>query len=305
MMVVRSLTATDQVVLITGAAGGIGQACAEIFAKNQNDVILADLPSQEETLLTLAEKISRAHGVRVIPLTLDVTRPRSIKNALDVLVTVYGMDKVNILVNNAGKSLISTVEELNLDQASEIIDIMLKGPINMTVSCLPFLRAALPRASIIFVSSLAAIITPPLLGIYAAAKLGMDKVVETWRFELEPQGYHLGLIHVGATLTGIVRKGYISPTIASIFRQYDECHHHEKLDEQCRRAQKVVKFFERDDQVSPFQVAETIFNMVQHRKKHDLVTKKDGMLFRTKTLLTKLAKKEFQALVNLISNDEE
>ncbi len=291
-------------VLITGAAGGIGSATAEIFAKNQYDVIVSDVPAREEELNVLATKLEKKYSIRGYPIIMDVTRVESIEKALNTLKSTYQIKKINVLVNNAGKSMLTLIEETDLTQAHEIIDIMLKGPINMTILFLPLLRAALPKASIITVSSLAAKITPPFLGFYAAAKLGMDKVIETWRYELEYQGFHLGIIHVGATKTNIVRKGYLSPTLKKIFRVYDECQKKKKITNkkekhQCAKAQNIVKFFERQNQVPPEQVAKKIFEMVQKKKKQMLVSRGDAFILKTHRFTTKLAKKEFQRLCKI------
>lgn len=141
-------------VLITGAAGGIGSATAEIFAKNQYDVIVSDVPAREEELNVLATKLEKKYSIRGYPIIMDVTRVESIEKALNTLKSTYQIKKINVLVNNAGKSMLTLIEETDLTQAHEIIDIMLKGPINMTILFLPLLRAALPKASIITVLSL-------------------------------------------------------------------------------------------------------------------------------------------------------
>ncbi len=296
-------------VLITGAAGGIGSATAKLFAETHHDVVITDIKQKENELKELARQLTTNAETKIIPLPMDVTDPTSISQAIASLKDEHGIQHLNVLINNAGKSLITTIDETNINEASEVIDVLLKGPINTTLLFLPMLRAGLPDASIITVSSMAALITPPFLAIYGAAKAGLDKIMETWRHELEFEGIHVGLIHVGATKTNIIKKGELSPTFNKLFQIHEDCNaskdkNHQKPDTmaRCQNAEKIVRFFERPNQVPPSRVAETILQMVRKRKQQSFVTKSDSFIAKTRSILFRPARKKFESLVKTIND---
>ncbi len=285
------------VILITGGAGGIGSVTAREFARHGHDVILFDLPELEQSgaLKKLAESISHDTKSNVYGIGVDVANPNSVKNGFQRLIEEFDIRSLNVVILNAAKSIISLLEETNEVQAGEVLDVMLKGAINITVNALPLLKRGVPNASLIAVSSIAALISPPFLGIYAAGKAGLDKLMETWRLELEPLGIHVGILHVGATSTGMVRRAYMSPTIKTLFELHDACQRGEVMERsKCKAAKTFVEYVERPQQEPPETVARTLHQMARNRIPRSFVTRSDERQFRFSKRLNFLTTRWFR-----------
>src|SRR5262245_34511608 len=84
-----------QVAIITGAARGIGQACAVALADEGADVVAADLASSGETVTRVA-----GLGRRALDVPTDVTRRDSVRGLVERVIAEFG--RIDILVNNAG-----------------------------------------------------------------------------------------------------------------------------------------------------------------------------------------------------------
>lgn len=117
----------DKVVLITGAARGIGHRTAERFAEEGASVVMTDV---SETISSVAEEISRKYSVEALGLVHDVSSDESCKTVVDK--TVEKFKKIDILVNNAGitrDNLIIRMKEKDFD---DVININLKGAFLMS-----------------------------------------------------------------------------------------------------------------------------------------------------------------------------
>lgn len=116
----RIFELTGRIALVTGAARGVGRACAEILAAAGAHVICADLRSCAETLAILANRGSSAEA-----LELDVTDKAAVDRAVREIAQKFG--RIDVLVNNAGTQIRRAavdVEEVELDQ---LIALNLKG----------------------------------------------------------------------------------------------------------------------------------------------------------------------------------
>lgn len=126
-----------QVALVTGAARGIGRACALALAHAGADVALglrdahsgADLARQIETM-----------GRRVLRLQMDVTRLAEIQNAVET--TVARLGRLDILVNNAAVRGVSTIDAIDPAEFRRITGIILDGAYICVKACLAALRAS-------------------------------------------------------------------------------------------------------------------------------------------------------------------
>lgn len=109
MPISRPADLTDQVAIVTGAARGIGQACAVALAGAGANVVAADILSADETLAKV-----RAVGRRAMFITTDVTR----RDAVEALIhrTVAEFGRIDILVNNAG-----TLARVGLEETTDAI----------------------------------------------------------------------------------------------------------------------------------------------------------------------------------------
>lgn len=85
-----------ETILITGASGGIGKSCSEIFASEGFNVVMADI--DKKALNSVSENLKRKN-LSVLPIYTDVSDPTSVENMVNKAIETYGM--VDVLINNA------------------------------------------------------------------------------------------------------------------------------------------------------------------------------------------------------------
>ena len=174
----------DSRVLITGAGGGLGRACALAFAAQGARVAVSDL--REDTAQATAEAV-RAAGSQALPLVLDVTSEASFESAVSAVCAQWG--GVDVLVNNAGVATAGTVADAPLKQWQWVLDINLLGCVRGCRAMIPHMQAQ-QSGHIVNVASFAGIANPPAMASYNAAKAAVISLSETLRFELHP---HVGV----------------------------------------------------------------------------------------------------------------
>ena len=156
--------------VVTGASSGIGAATAARLAAEGFDVVLG--ARRLDRLTTLAESI----GGRALP--LDVTDAESVTAFADAL------DRVDVLVNNAGGAFdAAQVADADLDSWARSLEVNVLGTVRMTKALLPALRAA-GGGDVVFVSSTAALVSYEGGASYTAAKHGVHTLAGTLRLEL-------------------------------------------------------------------------------------------------------------------------
>ena len=164
------LPGSGRTAVVTGASSGIGAATAERLAAEGFDVVLG--ARRLDRLTALAERI----GGRALP--LDVTDPASV----DAFVTA--LDRVDVLVNNAGGAFdAKPVAEADLDSWQRSFDVNVLGTVRLTKALLPALRAS-GAGDVLFVGSTAGLISYEGGASYTAAKHGVHTLAQTLRLEL-------------------------------------------------------------------------------------------------------------------------
>src|SRR5215831_11615665 len=125
----------DQVVVLTGAASGIGRAVAQLFAKEGAIQLLLDSDQSglEETLQSL-EKRENAFAKRI-----DVRSRGDVKNTIEAAIDAYG--RIDVLVCNAGVVRIGEIEDLTDEDYDLLIDVNLKGTYYCCKYAVPYLKS--------------------------------------------------------------------------------------------------------------------------------------------------------------------
>jgi NAD(P)-dependent dehydrogenase (short-subunit alcohol dehydrogenase family) len=141
-----------KVALISGAARGLGESQATLFAREGARVVLGDV--LEEPGQRAAEQITAAGGDAVF-VPLDVTSEADWERALAVALERYG--QLNVLVNNAGIALRKTLEQTSGQEWDHVLAVNLKGTFLGTKVAIPAMRDA-GGGSIINMSSVSGII---------------------------------------------------------------------------------------------------------------------------------------------------
>lgn len=190
----------DQVVMVTGAAVGIGAAVAEQCAREGGRVAVVDLDA--EGLAALAERL-RAAGGEVLPVTADATVTTAVGRAVDAAVGRWG--RLDALVNNAGGFYrIVPLEEIDEDDWDAIIRLNLRSAYACTRAVAPIMKRQRRGRIVNLASVVARTGSIATAAHYAAAKAGILGFTKQMALELAPHGITVNAVAPGTTATARV-----------------------------------------------------------------------------------------------------
>jgi len=190
-------------VAVTGAASGIGRALAIELAARGADLALAD--RDEGGLQSTAAEIAKAWQRKVSIHRADMGEPEQVAGFAREAVAAH--PSLNILINNAGVSLLGLFHEIDQAQMEWLFNINFWGAVHATRALLPHLSSK-PAAHIVNVSSIFGIMAPPGQTAYSSAKFAIRGFSEALRHELQVSGspVRLSVVHPGGIKTNIVRN---------------------------------------------------------------------------------------------------
>lgn len=177
---------------ITGASRGFGRVWAE--AALQRGDLVAATARQQDSLIPLQEK----YGAGVLPLALDVTNPAQVQAAVAQAHAHFG--RLDIVLNNAGYSLVGTIEEVSLADLRALYDTNVFGAVAVIQAALPLLRAQ-GHGHILGTSSNLGHVTLPVIGTYCSTKWAFEALHESLAAEVAPFGIKVTIIEPGAYAT--------------------------------------------------------------------------------------------------------
>ena len=173
--------------LITGAGRGMGLDIAEAALAAGHAVVASGRNTK-----AVAGAVSEADDVLVVK--LDITSLVSAKAAVRAAIDHFG--RIDVLVNNAGNFYAGFFEELTEAQIGEQLTTGLVGPMNVTRAVLPVMRKQ-RSGKVVSISSTAGIVGQEFCSAYAASKFGLEGLIESLRFEIEPFGIHTTIVEPG------------------------------------------------------------------------------------------------------------
>jgi len=198
-----ALNLSGAVIVLTGAASGIGAALAVQLAAKGAKLALVDRDAGG--LDAVAER-ARASGGTVTTHVLDIADAAAIAALPAAVEQAHG--GATILVNNAGVALAGTFELASLEDFEWLMNINFWGAVRLSYAFLPLLRQA-PAAQIVLTSSVFGLIGPPGQTAYAASKFALRGFGEALRHELEGTNIGVTLVHPGGVDTNIARNSRI------------------------------------------------------------------------------------------------
>ncbi len=183
----------DRVVLITGASGGIGRACAVEYHRAGARVVAT--ARSLDKLEALAAEIG---GDRIAAFPLDVTKPAEREAAVRFVEERFG--PVEVLVNNAGWASFSSVACTPPEHIEQMVQLNFVGPIALTQMVLPRMLSR-RSGQIVNISSVVGNQTIPRMSIYSATKAALTSLSTGLRMELRGSGVDVINVAPGSTNT--------------------------------------------------------------------------------------------------------
>ncbi|QHW29453.1 SDR family NAD(P)-dependent oxidoreductase [Paenibacillus rhizovicinus] len=182
----------NKVWFITGASRGLGRIWAEA-ALSRGDKVAATARTPE-SISDLKERF----GDAVLPLALDVTDARQVEHVVQLAHAHFG--RLDVILNNAGYTLVGTTEEADESDVRELFDANYFGTLRVIQAALPLLRLQ-GSGHILGVSSAMGIVAAPLIGFYCASKWAVEALHDSLAQEVKGFGIKVTLLEPGAYAT--------------------------------------------------------------------------------------------------------
>ena len=234
----------ERVWLITGASSGFGRALAEAALARGDSVVAA------------ARSVEAMDGLappeRVLAVALDVTDSEQRDAAVAQAVERFG--RVDVLVNNAGRTQVGAVEETTDEELRALFELHFFAPAALTRAVLPHMRRQ-GGGTIVQMSSVGGQVTAPGFGAYCATKFALEGLTETLRDEVAPFGINTLIVEPGAFRTGLFRRdaAYESaamPEYADTVgptREYVRTNHGLQPGDPAKAAEAILRALDQDD----------------------------------------------------------
>lgn len=246
----------DKVVVITGAASGIGKALATQFAKTGSHLALNDF--DENGLAVVVKELEKESQGRIISTAFDVSKVEDFENFAKKVEGEF--KRVDIVINNAGVALGKvSIEQLDYQDLEWIMNINFWGMVYGTKTFLPLLKKQ-PESALVNISSVFGIAGIGSQGAYCASKFAIRGFTESLRMEalLEFPQVLIHTVHPGGIKTNIAKSAkWVGGDVSKV------------------EEEEMTKKFEKMFITTPSSAAETIIKGIQ-KKKSKIVIGKDG-----------------------------
>ncbi|MGT2435558.1 SDR family NAD(P)-dependent oxidoreductase [Bradyrhizobium betae] len=189
---------SGKVAAITGAARGIGKACAKRFLDDGVKVVISDVDA--DGLAATAAKLGRPEALRTV--VGNVAKRADVDQLVATAVKEFG--RIDIMVNNAGVARNRDILEISEEEFDEIIGINLKGAFFGVQAAARRMIAQGGGGVIINMSSVNALLAIPALATYAMSKGGMKQLTSVAAVALAPHNIRVVAVGPGTILTDMV-----------------------------------------------------------------------------------------------------
>lgn len=187
----------DEVVLVTGAASGIGASAAALLCQRGFGVALIDVDRAG-----LDEVVSCCPSGRCRAFTADVTDFAAICGAAENAAAHFG--RIDAVVANAGVGSWVSLLSMSSEEFQRVIDVNLTGVFHTVRATAPALIER--HGYLLIVASVASYVAAPGLAAYCASKAGVEQFANAARMELAPHGVDVGSAHISWVDTPLLRR---------------------------------------------------------------------------------------------------
>ena len=195
-------TFTHKTAVVTGGAGGIGQAVAAKLAEKGAHLALID--RNADGLKVVTDRLTAQYPkLKITYYALDLSRLDGVPGVVEKIIADH--PKVGLLVNNAGIALNGTIEEISLENFELVLTINFRSQVALVKALLPALKKT-KASHIANVSSLFGLVAPAGQSAYASSKFAVRGFSDAIRMELKPYDIGITTIYPAGVKTNIAKN---------------------------------------------------------------------------------------------------
>ena len=196
------MSVKNKVVVITGAASGLGLGMANEFAKQGAKVVIADLDLQKSQIV--ANELANNFNAVTLAVEMDVTNESQVNAAIDKVVEVFG--RIDTVINNAGIQIISPIVDFKVSAWQKVFDIHMTGTLMVTQAAMKKMIDLKTGGRIIVIGSIHSVLASKNKAAYVAAKHAQVGFVRALAKEGAEHNISSNLIGPGFVMTPLVEK---------------------------------------------------------------------------------------------------
>jgi len=189
----------SNVVIVTGAARGIGLAATKKFLAEGWRVVLLDIDGESQ--MTACDTLNEP--ARTLAIECDVSIPDQVNKAVGETITKFG--RIDALVNNAGIAVFKPMMETTFDEWTRVLDVNLSGTFICTQACVPSMLAV-GGGSIVNITSISGARASTLRVAYGTSKAALMHLTKQLAAELGNQGIRVNAVSPGPVDTAMAKQ---------------------------------------------------------------------------------------------------
>ena len=201
-MTPNPLDFNGKVVLVTGAASGIGLACARAFARAGANIALSDIDEAKNR--ERADEISKESGARTLAVAADVAEESACQRLIVETTKAFG--RIDVLVNNAGIVAAGTVLDLKVADFDRVLAVNMRSAFMLTQLAAREMVEHKIAGSIINMASVNSVLAIPNQVAYVSSKGALQQFTKAAALGLAEHGIRVNAIGPGSIMTEILKK---------------------------------------------------------------------------------------------------